>query len=245
VGSERAPGIVWTSEDTFELAGTEYICDKFGLRIGTEPDRFCLAKIRPLVDRYVELFATLAPSTIVEVGILEGASTALFADLARPSKLVAIDRREPSAKLQAFITRRGLADTVAVYGGVDQGDAARLGAIVDDELGDRPIDLVVDDASHLLDPTRRTFNCLFPRLRPGGIYLLEDWATGLKADGPAPQGHGDEMLVNVVFEMIAAKGRHPTLFGDVTVRGGWVVVERGRGEIDEPFDIAARAASGT
>jgi predicted O-methyltransferase YrrM len=242
LGSKRSPAIVWTSDDTFELGGTAYVCDPFSLRLDFEPERFCLGKVPRIVDRYEAFLAELAPRIIVEVGIMEGASTAMLAELARPDKLIAIDNLEArNTKLQDFITRRGFEDTISVYGGVDQADAERIRAIIDDEIGDDALDLVLDDASHLLDATRRTFNCLFPRLRPGGIYLLEDWATGLKADGPAPLE--SEQLVTLVFELIAAKGRHPSLIGDVTVKGGWVLVERGKDPIGPSFDVSQIASA--
>ena len=38
-----------------------------------------------------------------------------------------------------------------------------------------PLDLVIDDASHLYGPTMASFEVLFPRLRPGGLYVIEDW----------------------------------------------------------------------
>ena len=37
-------------------------------------------------------------------------------------------------------------------------------------------DLIVDDASHLYRPTLASFEVLYPRLRPGGTYVIEDWA---------------------------------------------------------------------
>jgi hypothetical protein len=39
-----------------------------------------------------------------------------------------------------------------------------------------PLDLVIDDASHIYGPTKASFQALFPLLRPGGLYLIEDWA---------------------------------------------------------------------
>jgi predicted O-methyltransferase YrrM len=237
------PSITWTSDDTFVLAGTEYLSDPYGLRRASEPVRFCLAKGHRIIDRYEQFLTEFAPRTIVEVGILEGASTALLADLARPEKLVAIDRLPaPTDKLRRFIERRGYEHTVSIYGGVDQADGARLASIVDHELGGRDVDLVVDDASHLLGPTRATFNSLFPRLRTGGIYLLEDWATGLRVGGPQPLASGERPLVDLVVECVTAKGRHPTLIGDVTVRGGWALIERGTDPVDGTFDIAERSA---
>jgi hypothetical protein len=37
------------------------------------------------------------------------------------------------------------------------------------------LDFVVDDASHFYQPSRATFECLFPKVRPDGLYIIEDW----------------------------------------------------------------------
>jgi hypothetical protein len=37
-------------------------------------------------------------------------------------------------------------------------------------------DLVIDDAAHVYGQTKRSFECLFPTLAPGGLYIIEDWA---------------------------------------------------------------------
>jgi len=44
-----------------------------------------------------------------------------------------------------------------------------------EEFGSDSVDLVIDDASHFLFETRESFRFLFPRLRPGGIYIIADW----------------------------------------------------------------------
>jgi len=233
--------IVWTSEHTFQLGDTEYVCDMYGVRSDSEPTRFCIAKHPANIRRYAALIAELAPQRIVEVGILEGASTAMFVDLAEPQKLVAIDHAEaPSAKLRSFIEGRDLGDTVAVYGGVDQSDVRALQRIADAELGGVDLDLVIDDASHRLAFTRPTFNFFFPRLRPGGAYLLEDWATGLRAEGPVQLQAAEPPLVELLYEVLATKGRHPGVIGDVTINAGWAVIERGTAPIEGPFDVAAQ-----
>jgi hypothetical protein len=54
-----------------------------------------------------------------------------------------------------------------------------LGASCTDEFGQDPLDLVIDDASHLYGPSLATFETLFPALREGGLYVLEDWKTSL------------------------------------------------------------------
>jgi SAM-dependent methyltransferase len=45
-------------------------------------------------------------------------------------------------------------------------------------------DLIIDDASHLGTWSLRSYNALFPYLKPGGLYMIEDWATGYWTDWP-------------------------------------------------------------
>jgi SAM-dependent methyltransferase len=39
-----------------------------------------------------------------------------------------------------------------------------------------PLDLVFDDASHFYRFSKVSFETLFPLLRPGGLYVIEDWS---------------------------------------------------------------------
>ena len=46
-------------------------------------------------------------------------------------------------------------------------------------------DIIIDDASHIGEKTRRTFWHLFDRhLKSGGLYAIEDWGTGYLDDFP-------------------------------------------------------------
>jgi predicted O-methyltransferase YrrM len=129
-----------------------------------------------MVARYERLLAPFEGPRMVELGISQGGSVALLALLARPEKFVAIElASEPVAPLLDALRERGMADAVKPYFGVDQADRARLTQIVEDEFGDAPLDLVIDDASHRYDETVASFEVLFPRLRPGGVFVIEDW----------------------------------------------------------------------
>lgn len=132
-------------------------------------------KSREMVEKLLERTASFSGGSILEVGIAYGGSTAMLAKLLRPRKLVAIERgADAIPTLEAFIEEQGLADVVRTFYGVDQRDRENLAAIVDEEF-EGPIDLIIDDASHLYQPTRNSFEELFPRLREGGIYMIEDW----------------------------------------------------------------------
>ena len=43
------------------------------------------------------------------------------------------------------------------------------------EIGD--LDIIIDDGSHINEHVIKTFNLLFPKLKDGGIYVIEDTQT--------------------------------------------------------------------
>lgn len=142
----------------------------------SDADQLVALKPRPLIEKYVDLLLGAPSIRVVELGTYQGGSTALIAQLAQPEKLIAIDlEREPPPPLVRFVADQGLDHVVRLYNGVDQADHARLHEILANELSGAPLDLVIDDASHLLGPTLGSFNALFAHLRPGGSYVIEDW----------------------------------------------------------------------
>lgn len=69
----------------------------------------------------------------------------------------------------------------------DQSDPDALRLVVD---ACPMFDLVVDDGSHIGSHVITTFEVLFPKLRPGGYYAIEDLETSyLTAYGGGPPGH--------------------------------------------------------
>jgi hypothetical protein len=202
-----------------------------------------VAKPRWRVSDYVELVDRLRPQRIVELGIYQGGSTALFAAVARPTRLVAIDK-EPGGydRLDRYVESRGLGEVVRTYGGVDQADAPRLAAIAEEAFDGQPIDLVVDDCSHRYEPTKVSFEELFPRMRPGGVYVIEDWPWAHSAVGSAhPAGmFPDEVpLTRLLFELVLAIPGAPRLISELSVDRNSVFVTRGEREVEPAdFDLA-------
>jgi predicted O-methyltransferase YrrM len=208
------------------------------------PDRFLLGKVRVMIEALLSRTAADAVRRMVEIGIYKGGSCAFFNECFAPEKLVAIDANpDPVAALDAYIATRNLAGVVRPFYGVQQADAPRLQAIVAAEFGDEPIDLVVDDASHLLDPTRASFNVLFPALRPGGLYVIEDWSwahwPGKLWQHNEGWFKGQPALTNLVFEIIMAMATRHDLIEEVQCMPSMVFVRRGPGEIAPgKFDVA-------
>lgn len=169
---------------TFELDGVQFLSTMLK---PSDAARFAICKNPPHVERYRELLAGYERPNIVELGILQGGGVAMLALVADPKMLVAVDLSEqPIAPLADFIEARDLSDRVKPHYGVDQADQSRLAELLDDAFGDELLDVVIDDASHIYEPTRASFELLFPRLRPGGVYLIEDWQVDHTfADGVA------------------------------------------------------------
>lgn len=254
--------------------------DEHRLRIGTT-DFYCafpltdappgllpVMKDRGLVERYIALTEGLELSTLVELGIRRGGSTALLAELTDPDTLVALEiHPTPAPALTDYIDRRGLGAVVRPYYGVDQSDRASLVTILAAELGDRPIDLVIDDASHRFHETRSSFETLFPRLRPGGKFVIEDWngdhlvgdlivhalqdpartdhreiAEQLEAARSAERadaGAREIPLTHLAVELLLARASSGDAIREIEINGEWVTIERGADPLDpETFRLS-------
>lgn len=229
--------LTWSAEDEFRIDGIEYACRAVSGLFPSTGDRFCLRKPRDEVERYARFLAEHKSDAIFELGIYDGGSTALIAQLAEPSKLIAVDITAPrTPALKRFISQRGLDAAVRPFWEVDQADVARLTEIVERELDSQPLDLVIDDASHLLGPTRNSFETLFPRLAPGGIYVIEDWAWA-----HAPQGTWPDTpaLTTLIFELVVAAAHSPAAIAELAIDGGWCAVKRGPAALEpDGFSLA-------
>ena len=211
-------------------------------------------KTRSMVEAYVDLVREVEPRRIVEIGIRKGGSTALLHAMAEPDRLVALELASGGAwALDRYLDDHGQGVSIRPYFGVDQGDSATVASICDDEFGDAPLDLVVDDASHLYEPSVASFEVLFPRLRPGGRYIIEDWTSyylrmsraaaayedalataspevraawlaGLKESSEEPI---EPLISLLTVELVLARASESDLIRDITVTRHWTVVTRG------------------
>jgi len=224
-------------------------------------NRFPVEKARPLVEDYIELCGRMRPKRIMEIGVLRGGSTVLLSQLTAPEKLVSIELSpQPVALLTDYIEARGLTEVVRPYFGVDQADRTRVAAIARNEFG-APIDLVIDDASHLYEPSVATFETLFPLVRPGGLYLLEDWRwhhqyaevlTNVESlpkevreelakradDIAAGRAQPEVPMSRLVLELVLARASGDAV-AEITIGPDWAAVRRGDVTLDpDTFRVA-------
>jgi SAM-dependent methyltransferase len=133
----------------------------------------------PLYDRYLAQWRGTA-CRVLEIGVSKGGSLSLWRRWFGPSATIfGIDIDPRCAR------HDGVNASVRIG---DQADLAFLNRVVDEMGG---LDVVLDDGSHRMADARASFDALFPRLAPGGIYLIEDmhsaywqsWGGGLGAPG--------------------------------------------------------------
>jgi SAM-dependent methyltransferase len=234
VGRMRAK-LEWLSDDLVRLDEVEFhLATATQAMLGNESqrNRFLLGKVRPMVEHMLALPERDEIKRIFDVGIFKGGSAAFYAKLFEPEKLVAIDiAATPVEPLTEFIREHGFDGRVIPYYGVNQADEQAMGGILASNFPAQDIDLVVDDASHLYFETRTTFELAFPYLRPGGLYLIEDWAWA--------HWHGDEWqksrffppmlpaLSNLLIELFMVCASRPDIVKNLFVTHDTIVLRRG------------------
>lgn len=194
---------------------------------------FLFYKTRLLVEEYLNWLGGLAepPASdrIVELGLFDGGSVPFWFELFRPKKHLGVDLRPAAVNhyLDEYLSEGGRRERIALHWGTSQDDAVRIPALVDEAFQGAPIDLVIDDASHLYDQTRASFELLFPRLRLGGYYIIEDWAWA-HWRGTEQNFRGCRPLTDLVAELIEVMGSTSyRVILNMHVSSGFAAIRRG------------------
>lgn len=110
--------------------------------------------------------------TLLELGVWQGASLKVWRDYFPAATIIGLDQQDRGLRLdgveQMFSDQNNpnLPEALAnAYGGLD---------------------IIIDDASHISSKTIGSFKLLWPVLKPGGIYVIEDLQTSYD---PVHYGH--------------------------------------------------------
>lgn len=107
------------------------------------------------------------PIRILEIGIDQGGSLLMWSDYFPKAQIFGID-----------IEDRSSMETERVFTFVaDQSKREQLGAFLAKYPG--PFDIVLDDGGHSMEQQQVTLGFLFPHVRPGGYYVVEDVHSSL------------------------------------------------------------------
>ncbi len=125
----------------------------------------------PHLEYYAEYFASFVAKDVrlLELGIYKGGSMLLWRDYFARGIIAGLDINpaeisDPTDRIRTYIGR--------------QEDIALLDQIARD-VAPEGFDIIIDDCSHIGEPTRISFWHLFNHhLKPSGVYAIEDWGTG-------------------------------------------------------------------
>jgi hypothetical protein len=112
---------------------------------------------------------------LLEVGIRRGGSLRLWRDYFPRGMIAGIDLEIPDGFVPG--------ERIQVFQG-NQTDTQFLSKVAN-KIAPQGFDVIIDDASHIGQLSKTTFWHLFEHhLKPGGVYVIEDWGTGYFDDFP-------------------------------------------------------------
>ena len=149
------------------MPGKELSLDKYD---SDKISSHCLDKYDRILSPWVQ-----KPIVLLELGIYKGGSLLLWRDYFPHGKIVGIDLAIPKDFTGA--------DRINMFEG-DQADTQFLSRIAN-QMAPDGFDIIIDDASHIGTLSKISFWHLFDNhLKPGGLYVIEDWGSGYWDDWP-------------------------------------------------------------
>lgn len=119
----------------------------------------------PAYESHFERFID-RPILFLEIGVSQGGSLQLWKEYLGPyATIVGIDINPGCAKYEE--------DQIHVRIG-SQSDTDFLASVLE-EFGCP--DVILDDGSHKMSDVQKSFECLYPRMQPDGVYFVEDMHT--------------------------------------------------------------------
>ena len=234
--------IIWHSETDFFVGDLHFHCivSDYHAHQTTGTDKIVILKGRKFIDRYVALFARFAHANVLELGIFQGGSALLLASAFDTRKIVGIDILPPLPKVLDLIAAQGLDERIRLHFEVSQGDAQAVREIVANEFDDM-LDVIIDDASHQYALSKQAFDATFPLLRPGGIYVLEDWGwahwQGGRWQSPDDPWFGQPALTNLLFQLVMANASRPDVIARIEVYPTFAVIVKGETPLSPAFSL--------
>ena len=206
---------------------TLQLFDMFDPPPTSSTQRIYLHKTRRLLSALAAAVDRIAPQRIVEIGILDGGSTIYWAERYGVERLVAFDLAEQAPHLLQYLERHRLADKVRVHLGISQDDAPTMRALMEEDFAGGAVDFIVDDASHQYWDTRATLEILLPFVRPGGAYVIEDWAWGHQESWPREVWKDQPLMSPLLSELMLICGGGLGIIDRIEVDPNFVALWRG------------------
>ena len=101
-----------------------------------------------------------APIKLLEIGVQSGASLRMWKHYFPKAQIIGLDYYDTDVMGE---------DRIKII----KGEQTSIKAM-DEALLNGPLDIVIDDGSHQNGAIMGSFEYLFPRIKPGGLYIIED-----------------------------------------------------------------------
>ncbi len=189
------------SDTYFDKKSLPEFCDSF-------PTDKCPGK-HGFIEIYEPLFAPMRKDSIrfFEIGILNGLSHLMWRSYFKEAAIFGIDIRDYSE----YSKGSGIMTFVA-----DQSNREDLSAFIDTSGGN--FDVILDDGGHAMDQQQISLGYLFPNIKPGGMYILEDVHTSLPVFYPDTSFIVDQNQTNTTFFMLEHFIRTGEILSDYLTR---------------------------
>lgn len=194
---------------------------------GSSDKLIYLYKDREFLRRLEAVAARVQPKQMVEIGILDGGSTIYWQDRLRLERLIAFDIEPDAPHLRRYLERHNLQGIVCINYAVAQDDSQTLRAAIAKHAVGAMVDLVIDDASHQHAQTRATVEILLPFLRPGGAYVIEDWAWGHHGSWPPGLWADRPLMSPLLSELTLICGHGSGVIDRIEIDPNFAVLWRG------------------
>jgi hypothetical protein len=133
------------------------------------------------LEFYARFFEALrnARISLLVIGVGSGQSLRMWQEYFRAATIVGVDADPAAVRHEGGRVR------------IELGDQSQIADFTRIARKHGPFDIVVDDGSHLRQHRITTLQNLYPSVRDGGFYVLEDLHTGYRDPGGEFQGSAD------------------------------------------------------
>jgi cephalosporin hydroxylase len=232
------PRPVITSDEEFVYEGLRYLTSTEDYSKATGPDGVVLLKAKDWIEIYCDLVERERVRKVLELGVWQGGMSLFLPSFEPELRYMGVDFSPEIAPLRAIIAGLPkIAERVRIDFRTSQSDPS-LPEKVDAYFGSPTLDLVIDDASHMYDQSRRSFELFFPMLRPGAPYIVEDWGWAHWRNYKADESFAYQpSLSNLLFEICILAASAPDIVASVDVKSSMFIVRRGTAEIKPGWQL--------
>jgi hypothetical protein len=237
------PEIQWLSDTECRVGDLRFQSRTAAGNEQTDAERLVILKSMGMLKDLLGRYRAEKVRRVFEFGISNGGS-ALFWTLALElERMGALDHSEPKAHVQEFIDSNGLSDRLKLHYEASQDDRKRVDAAIRQSFAPGELDLIIDDASHQFMLTRTSFEIAFPYLKPGGLYVVEDWGwahwRSAPWNGPDRPWKDNPAMSTFIFELLMIVASQPKLISSVQVEPALVFIRKSpHAPVGEPLVVS-------